>query len=103
MPGSGPGSRLGSWLFLPDASFLEDGQYVVAEIGKLVGVMKERQSGSAESRFMQLDDALGHLLGRADQGKSAVAGGKAFADQGQQVVREGLGVGELQAYQVVDG
>lgn len=49
-----------------------------------------------------MPSAICHLLGRAHQRKAAVPGGHALADQGQQVVRKTLRMGELQVHQVVD-
>lgn len=51
---------------------------------------------------MDRADAVGHLLGRADQRIAAMAHGEAVADQGQQVVREGLGVRELRLDHAVE-
>ena len=52
---------------------------------------------------MQLQDALGHIIGRADQRKSTVAHGKQVLDLCQKIMREAVGMGELQVHQIVDG
>src|SRR5690606_10802793 len=98
----GPGSSLHSGLRVPDAPLLEQRQHVVAEIRELFGVIEERQRGAAESGFVQLNDALGNVLGGPDQGKAPMAGGEPFANQGQQIMREGLGMSELQTNEIVD-
>ena len=81
----------------------EDRQDIVAEIGELLDIVDERQRRAFEAGFVQRNDAFRALLGRSDQREAAMTGGHAVADQRQEIMREGLGMGELQAHEIVDG
>jgi len=50
---------------------------------------------------MPRHDPGGRLIGRSDRGKAAVAKRESVADLLQQVMREGMRVGELQADEII--
>lgn len=84
------------------AAGLEDRQHGVAEVGELLGIVDKRESGSPEARLMQGDDALGDLLRGAGERETAMTGCHPVADECQEVMRKGMGVGKLEPHEIVD-
>ena len=82
----------------PSREAVQSAHKLILRKDVVIDVIDEGQGGSCKAGCVQLQNAFGHLIRGADQGEATMTQREEVLDLRQQVMREAVGMGELQAH-----